>query len=151
MAIVIWSASDGNENTSIWFHMNTNFTGIFPTCIPQRTEDEKVLACAVHSVHCVSVCEGHSTVLYIKLSAPQLSSSGKWSLTARGGVGLPTLNLKQRMSRAPGHCFSESPNTEEKILFVCVCDACACFFVSCTSLWTLCPAFTRLLCVCVCV
>lgn len=30
----------------------------------------------------VFVCGGHSTVPYIKLSAPQLYSSSKWSLMA---------------------------------------------------------------------
>lgn len=51
----------------------------------------------------------------------------------RGGC-LPT--QKQRMSRAPGHCFCESSNSEEKILSVYVC---VCVFFVC--LW---------LCVCVC-
>ena len=54
-----------------------------------RKEREKALACAVDCL-CVCVCvcvrarvcEGHSTVPYIKLSAPQLSSSSKWSRVA---------------------------------------------------------------------
>lgn len=83
----------------------------------------------MHSRLCVSLCEGHSTVPYIKLSAPQLSSSSKWSLIAWGGVCLPTLNQKLRVSQALGHWFCESSNSEDK-------DGCLSFYLW-VCLWTL--------------
>ena len=50
--------------------------------------------CAVHTAE----CEGHSAVLYIKLSALWLSSGGKWSLVARRDF---VIQLKQSVSPAP--------------------------------------------------
>lgn len=76
---------------------------------------------------CVCVCVGHSTVPYIKLSAPQLSSSSKWSLLAWGGF-VSQLWIKSKECPKPrGHCFCESSNSEDKdrclsfCLHVCLC------------------------------
>lgn len=95
---------------------------------------------------CVCVREGRSTVPYIKLSAPQLPSSSKWSLMA-GGRFVSQFWIKSRVSQALGHCFCESSNSEDKDRCLSFCRrvfVCPCTLLCCVSLWTLYTSFTIL-------
>lgn len=78
---------------------------------------------------CVCVCVCHSTVPYIKLSAPQLYSSGKWSLMARGLEGASQVQIKSRVCPKPQVTASVNHQVQRKrieaFLFVCL-SVCVC-------------------------
>lgn len=69
-----------NKKTKIHEHL---FVWQRIECLIRKKGGKKGIG--MHSGLCVSLCESHTTVPYIKLSAPQLSSSSKWSLMAWGG------------------------------------------------------------------
>lgn len=56
--------------------------------------------CHAQWAACVCLYEGHSTVPHIKLSAPRLSRSSKWSLMAWGRVLSP--NYESKAASVPG-------------------------------------------------
>lgn len=92
------------------------------------TKQNEVLTCGVACACvpvCACVCEGHSTVLYIKLSAPRHCSINKWSpMTGGGGVAF-RLWIKS------------VPSSRSLMLGIVVC---VCFCVEC--LCTQCLQFT---------
>lgn len=161
----IQSASSGQYGNSLYFPCNKKTPGRWPflllVCMlmGEREENtpykrgggERTSMCGgsvcVMCGECV--CLGHSTVLYIKLSAPQLSSSSKWSLLARGGF-VSQLWIKGRECPKPQVTASVNHQIQRKKdrcgVFVCSwVHVCPCkVFVLCVFLCTLHASFTIL-------
>lgn len=154
----IQSASSGQYGNSLYFPRNKKTLGCWAflllVCMlmgprEENTPDKRrggehtsirVTLC----VWCVvCVCLGHSTVLYIKLSAPRLSSSSKWSLMARGGF-VSQLWIKGRECPKPQVTASVNHQIQRKKdrcgvfvcswVHVCLCTVfvlCVCFYAHC--------------------
>lgn len=135
-----WKLWEMSISYLLYFHCNkkTESTSLFFACVQKREQNRwhAQWTLSFSLLVCLCVCEGHSTVPYIKLSAPQLPSSSKWSLMAWGRF-VSQFWIKSRVSQALGHCFCESSNSEDKDrclsfcrrVFVCPCTLLCCVFL----------------------
>lgn len=108
-------------------------------CVTKRRECLRRKQCGGqgHIAMCsgaVRVClrEGHSTVPYIKLSAPRLSRRSKWSLMAWGRVLSP--NSESKSCECPRPEVTDSANHPNFFFYKCMCLCPFCVFPLCLVL-----------------